>query len=135
MKKNIIIFIIIIVIIICVVNGLRYISNRVNMNCVNYGVTTFIYEENDYIHELNDEDVEIIKTIFNGKKLSADNLSCGFSEDVSIILNNEMTLCIAQDTCPIVFWKEKNKYIRLSESEKMQLYDILKPYGFYFPCV
>lgn len=48
-----------------------------------------------------------VKTIFNGKKLYKDNLSCGFSEAVSIKFDDEHTFCIARDTCQIVYWEEK----------------------------
>ena len=31
--------------------------------------------------------------------------------------------------------EEKDEYIKLGEDEKTQLYDLLKPFGFLFPCV
>ena len=127
MKKAIIILFMVLA-----VMGIYYFSNhKIDVNHITH-VSTCFYNQS---YELHDKEIEEIKSIFDGKKLSADNLSCGFSEDVSIILDNKMTLCIAQDTCAIVFYKEENKYIMLSESEKTQLYNILKPYGFYFPCI
>lgn len=77
----------------------------------------------------------ILKTLFDGKIMYRDNPSCGFSETVSIIFDQKQTFCIAQDNCPIVYWKEKNRYITLSEDEKNQLRDPLEPYGFCFPCL
>ena len=77
----------------------------------------------------------ILKTLFDGKIMYRDNPSCGFSETVSIIFDQKQTFCIAQDNCPIVYWKEKNRYITLSEDEKNQLRDLLEPYGFCFPCL
>lgn len=105
------------------------------MELVKEAEVCFQYGNTDALHRLSDKEVEFIKTIFNGKKMYKDNLSCGFSEAVSIKFDHEQTFCIAQDTCPIVYWKEKNRYIRLSEDEKTQLYNLLEPYGFFFPCV
>ena len=96
--------------------------------CFHYGNTVAI-------NQLNDKEFDSVKTIFNGKKLYKDNLSCGFSEAVSIKFDNEQTFCIARDGCPIIYWKEKNRYIKLAENEKTQLHNLLESYGFIFPCV
>lgn len=105
------------------------------MELVKKAEVCFQYGNTDAINLLTDKETEYVKTIFNGKKLYKDNLSCGFSEAVSIKVDDEITLCIARDTCPIVYLKEKNRYIRLTEDEKTQLYNLLEPYGFIFPCV
>ena len=105
------------------------------MNLVKKAEACFQYENIDEISQLSDKDMESVKTIFNGKKLYKDNLSCGFSETVSIKFDDELTFCIAKDTCTIIYLKEKNEYIKLTENEKTQLYNLLKPYGFNFPCV
>lgn len=137
MKKNktlwILSAIILIVVILLAVIYLRH--DKVNMNLVKKAEACFQYENTDEISQLSDKDMESVKTIFNGKKLYKDNLSCGFSETVSIKFDDELTFCIAKDTCPIIYWKEKNEYIKLTENEKTQLYNLLKPYGFNFPCV
>lgn len=124
--------IIIVVVLWCVIH-LRL--DKVNMENVRHVEACFQYGDTDVINQLSDKEVEYVKDIFSGKKLYKDNLSCGFSEAVSIKFNQEKTFCIAQDTCPIVYWKEKNRYIKLSEDEKNQLYSLLEPYGFYFPCI
>ena len=105
------------------------------MEFVKEAEVCFLYGNTDTLHHLNDIEVESLKAIFNGKKMHKDNLSCGFGEAVSIKFDQEQTFCIARDTCPIVYWKEKNRYIRLSEYEKTQLYNLLEPYGFFFTCV
>ncbi len=137
MKKNktlwILSAIILIVVILLAVIYLRH--DKVNMNLVKKAEACFQYENIDEISQLSDKDMESVKTIFNGKKLYKDNLSCGFSETVSIKFDDELTFCIAKDTCPIIYLKEKNEYIKLTENEKTQLYNLLKPYGFNFPCV
>ena len=109
--------------------------NRVDMEFVKTADVCFLYGDTDTLYRLENKELESIKAIFNGKKMYKDNLSCGFSEAVSIIFNNEHTFCIAQDTCPIVYWREEDRYIILSEDEKIQLYNLLEQYGFYFPCI
>lgn len=109
--------------------------DKVNMDFVKKAEVCFQYGNTDAINQLSDKEVEFVKTIFNEKRLYKDNLSCGFSETVSIKFDDAQTFCIARDTCPIVYWKEKNRYIRLTEDEKMQLYNLLEQYGFIFPCV
>jgi len=108
---------------------------RVNMDFVKDATAIFVYKNNNIVHQLNDDEVSTIKNIFNGKKMYSDNPSCGFDETISVKFNNTQTFCIARDTCPIVYWKEKNTYIKLSESEKNILYDLLSQYGFFFPCL
>ena len=110
-------------------------TNRVNMKYVKEADVCFIYENTDVLHRLDNKELELVKSIFNGKNVYKDNLSCGFSKAISIKFNDEQTFCIARDTCPIVYWKEKNRYIWLTDDEKTQLYNLLEPYGFIFPCV
>ena len=125
-----------IIFIVVLLLGVIYLRlDKVNMDFAKKAEVYFQYRDTDAINQLSDKEMESVKTIFNGKKLYKDNLSCGFSEAVSIKFDDEQTFCIARDTCPIVYWKEKNRYIRLTEDEKTQLYNLLEPYGFIFPCV
>lgn len=125
---------IILIVVICLgVICLRF--NKVNMEFVKEGEVCFSYGNTDTLHHLSNIEVESLKAIFNGKKMYKDNLSCGFSEAVSIKFNKEQTFYIARDTCPIVYWKEENRYIKITEDEKTQLYNLLEPHGFFFPCV
>ena len=89
----------------------------------------------DSVYTLSSDDTEELRGIFAGKRLYRDNPSCGFDENASVKFGDSQTFCIAKDTCPIVYWKEKDEYIKLGEDEKTQLYDLLKPFGFLFPCV
>lgn len=134
MKKNIWLLSAIIFIVI-LLGGIYLRLDKVNMDSVKKVEVCFQYGNTNAINQLSDREVASVKTIFNGKKLYKDNLSCGFSEAVSIKFDDEHTFCIAWDTCPIVYWEEKNRYIRLTEDEKTQLYNLLEPYGFIFPCV
>lgn len=110
-------------------------TNKVSMDNVKKIEACFKYENVNTLCYLNDKETEAIKAIFNGKKMYKDNLSCGFNESVSLKFDKEQTFCIAQDSCPIIYWKEKDRYIKLSKNEKIQLYELLEPYGFFFPCV
>ena len=134
LKKNIWLLSAIIFIVI-LLGGIYLRLDKVNMDSVKKVEVCFQYGNTNAINQLSDREVASVKTIFNGKKLYKDNLSCGFSEAVSIKFDDEHTFCIARDTCPIVYWEEKNRYIRLTEDEKTQLYNLLEPYGFIFPCV
>lgn len=40
-----------------------------------------------------------------------------------------------RDTCPILYCKEEDRYLKLSEAEKSRLYELPEPYGVFFPCV
>ncbi len=135
MKKAIWILSTIIVIVVILLGVIYLRQDKVNLDLVKKAEVYFQYGNTDTINQLSNNEMESVKTILNGKKLYKDNLSCGFSEAVSIKFDDEHTFCIARDTCPIIYWKEKNRYIRLTGNEKTQLYNILEPYGFIFPCV
>ncbi len=87
--------------------------------------------------DVKQEDFELIKLLFQGKILYKEDgvLSCGFSDSVAIVFDREKTFCIAQDTCAVVYWKEKDCYFNLFEWEMEKLHSILRAYGFHFPCI
>ena len=125
-----------IIVIVVILLGVIYLrQDKVDLELGKKAEVYFQYGYTAAINQLSNNEMESVKTILNGKKLYKDNLSCGFSEAVSIKFDDEHTFCIARDTCPIIYWKEKNRYIRLTENEKTQLYNLLEPYGFIFPCV
>ena len=134
MKKTI--WVLSAIILVVTLLGVIYLrQNKVNMNMTKKAEVYFQYGDTEALNQLNDRELEAVKAIFDGKKLYKDNPSCGFSEAVSIKFDDERTFCIARDTCPIIYWEEKNRYIRLTENEKNQLYNLLEPYSFIFPCV
>lgn len=112
-----------------------FLTDRVDMTFAKEAEVYFIYRGVTVVHSLENSELEILRDIFDRKKLQIDNPSCGFSEDISIKFNKEQTFCIARDTCPIVYWKEANRYIMISEDEKAQLYGLLEEHGFFFPCI
>ncbi|MBQ8165225.1 MAG: hypothetical protein IJZ94_05370 [Clostridia bacterium] len=125
---------VIVMIVVCII-GACSITNKINMDFVKDAKVIFIYNDANVSHNLSDEELLIIKDIFNGKKMYKDNLSCGFSEDISIKFNNSQTFCVARDSCPIVYWKEEDRFIKITEDEKFKLYSVLEMHGFTFPCV
>ena len=79
---------------------------------------------------VNESDALKITEILNGKHLYKDNPSCGFTEKQAIVIHDNKTFCIAMDECPILYYKEEDKYLRLSEEEYNQLLQIIEQYGF-----
>jgi len=136
MRKKILLFSLSALAIIAVaVAQICFFANKTDMDLAEEAEACFIYGDISRVHRLDNEELELIKDIFDGKSMYKDSPSCGFSTDISIKFNNSQTFCIACDTCPVVYWKEENSYIRLTEKEKLRLYDLLEAYGFSFPCV
>jgi hypothetical protein len=97
-------------------------------------VAVFRYGDADITKPLSDEDSEIVKEIFNGKNLYTDSPSCGFSENVALIIDGA-AYCVACDDCGKIYNIEKDKYFNLSDKENEILRSLLCEYGFTFPCV
>ena len=97
-------------------------------------VAVFQDGDADITKPLSDEDSEIVRKIFNGKSLFSDSPSCGFSEDVALIIDGN-TYCIACDYCGIIYNVEEDKYFNLSDEENETLRNMLCEYGFTFPCI
>ncbi len=110
-------------------------DNRVKMEFATEAKVCFQYGDVNVLQNLDDEELAIIKGIFDGKKLYKDNPSCGFSESILIKFNEYQTFCIARDTCPIVYILEADRYLKLTEEEKTRLYNVLEAHGVFLPCV
>lgn len=110
-------------------------SDRTNTDLVSNGYAVFDYNDKNVLKNLSEDDLITIKKIFDNKKLYKDNPSCGFSENIAVVLDNSLIFCIAQDNCPIIYYKNKKLFFRLSNQEKELLYSVLTQYGFYFPCL
>ena len=135
MKKQVILFVILVVVI-CGFSGLFfYRANRTNMEFAKEAQIHFRYGDKNISQILTAHETEEVKSIFTNKKMYRDNPSCGFSTDVSIRFNKAQTFCIACDTCPVIYWREKNRYFSITEAEKEQLYQLLESYGCSFPCL
>ncbi len=97
-------------------------------------LAVFQYGEMDIRKSLYEEDSEFVRKIFHGKTMVSDDPSCGFSENVALIIDGN-TYCIACDGCGTVYHVEEDKYFHLSDKETETLHNLLKEYGFYFPCI
>ena len=94
----------------------------------------FIYGDKNVTEALTEVESEQIKAIFNGKVLYSDSPSCSFSENISIVLGDQV-FAIACDDCNIVKDCQSEKFFNVSEAEKEIIIDIFKNHGGYFPCV
>lgn len=136
MKKKYLILIIFVFVLVSVVLGIMHFSVRkTNMEFAKEAEVCFIYGDVTTSQYLEDKDLETLKEIFDDKRMYKDTPSCGFSGDISVRFNQSQTFCVARDTCPIVYWVEEDRYITLTEEEKLLLYNLLESYGFVFPCL
>ena len=101
------------------------------------GSVRFDYTDNTV--QVLQEDLKQLYKNMNHRVLRWDNPSCGFGGDVSMTLidenGQEHHFWFACDTCPIVYYKEQNRYFNLSNKEDAEIKEILSTYGFYFPCI
>lgn len=109
-------------------------SSTVQIQNGTKGIAKFKYEDVNIETELSSEHLKEITNMFNNKELYFDSPSCGFSENVSVKIDNQ-TFCIANDMCGMIYLREANKYFAVSKSDSILLRDILEQYGFSFPCV
>lgn len=97
-------------------------------------VARFNYGDKDIEMEMSENDYKVVAEVLNGKELIEDVLECSFDENISIVIDDNH-YCIARDTCGIVYVKEEDKYLNLSEEENNRLRELLESYGFTFPCL
>ena len=97
-------------------------------------LAVFQYGDTDIRKTMYEEDSETVRKIFHGKALSSREASCGFSENVALIIDDN-TYCIACDSCGTVYHVEEDKYFHLNDKETETLHNLLKEYGFSFPCI
>ena len=102
----------------------------VNKAVINYENGTVSVNES-----LTKEEISLISDIFEDKELYSDKPSCGFSDEISIVINDGQTFCIARDTCAIIYLKEKNLYFSVSEKDIELIHGIFENHGGKFPCV
>lgn len=138
MMKRYLIISTVVLLIILIIGGewLLMKSYRTDMSTINNGKVRFEYGDENILTDLSEEDLNTIREIFDDKKLYKDNPSCGFSESIAVLLNDDSQIfCIACDTCPIIYNKNEGLYFKLSDEENILLRNLLKKYGFYFPCL
>ena len=97
-------------------------------------VAVFKYDNVD-IHEiLSNEDANIVSDVFKGKTLFSDSPSCTFTENVALIIDGN-TYCIACDNCGLIYSVKDDKYFNLDDNENETIRNLLREYGFKFPCL
>ena len=112
-----------------------FFGNRVELDVVENAEVMFAYENIEVCEQVSEQELLMIQSVFDGKKYFRDNPSCGFSEKISLKINDEYTFGFARDACPILYWYERDVYIRLTEEEQEKLYDLVRKYGGFFPCI
>lgn len=138
-KKAVILIIVSVTIILCAIIAFL-IANTLRIGPEEYtgAIITFKYDGANIKKDTNENELVEISKILSGKLLYKDDLKCGFSEDISVKLTGKsknLTLLIARDACPILYVKEADRYIKLTEKEANKLRKILCEYGMTFPCI
>lgn len=132
MKRAVIIFAILFLVVLILAAVLLGID-LVKIKAAQNGSLVFTIGKNSVNSDLASEDLDAVMDLFNGKVCTYDNPSCGFGEEFQIIIHTNdgsHIFYIAQDSCGIVYWKNKQKYFRLSDRENTYLRSLLnKTYG------
>ena len=107
-------------------------NNTTNISVDSIGQLHYNYNNEHISVILTKFENDIVKDIFNKKKLYFDEPSCGFDKSISIEFDDNY-YCIACDSCGIV--KLNDKYFNISTAERGKIEEIFKKYGGEFPCV
>ena len=83
---------------------------------------------NSFAPDISEEDVARIKEIFQDKHLYRDNPSCGYGDNATIKFNNEASFFFFFDSCPTIYFENKDRYFDISEEEQKELYRIISKY-------
>lgn len=102
-------------------------------------MATFKYGETDIETPLEKKDMLQVWRAVNLHHLSRHTIpSCGFDEDCSVVLTdrqgNKTTVCFACDLCANYYIAEKDAYSTTTQYRGDKLKEMLKTYGFVFPC-
>ena len=89
MRKKIVITSIITCIIVVILIVFLWKKTIINMNFLENGKLIFCYDDIYIKESCTEEELAIIFDIFNNKLLYKDNPSCGFSDEISIKINDE----------------------------------------------
>lgn len=110
------------------------VRSMVKFNDESIGFAKFIYGDTQVETKISDQNLKQIVEILKGKILKSDLPSCGFTENVSVKIDDK-TFCIACDECGVIYLLEEDKYLYLSDEENKIIRKILESYEFKFPCV
>ncbi len=98
----------------------------VHIGSVESAESRYIRGDVNSVKQLTDEEIKVLREIFNNKLMMKDIPACPFSEDISIQFDNELTFWIGYDDCGTVYVKEKDMYIDLSDREKEYIFALMK---------
>jgi len=116
----------------------RWFVMRVNSDFATEALLEYHYSNKDISIVITDEDnMQTLKEILKGIP-HMDYPSCGFSNNVSITMTNgnkRIVFCPANDTCPLLRINSSDRYIDITEDDKIRLYGVLEKYGMTFPCI
>lgn len=138
MKKAIFIVSFAAVIVVCAVFSVFFFcsSSVVNVSNDTSAELTYIYDDKNIKTTLEDNDLNELCAMFEGKKTYLispfDTPSCGFDENVSVKIGNSVFMP-ACDTCITV--KTGFVYFNISDKERGRLEEIFAKYGATFPCL
>lgn len=123
-----------------VISSLLIVAFMVSLSACSIGkigngeiVAVFKYGDASIEEPLSAADRETVKEIFEGKSLSLGSSSCGFNEDVALLIDGN-PYCIACDMCGVIYVKNQYQHFLLSDEENETLRNLLITYGFHFPC-
>ncbi|MBQ6381696.1 MAG: hypothetical protein IJJ41_08910 [Clostridia bacterium] len=113
------------------------ISDRTKIASNTTVTINYSYQSTHFSRQANQQEKETIIRVLNNKKYHSSTfvgeLSCGFSENISITIDNEIYE-IACDSCPYINVKSTGKYLLLTDEEAKSIRDIFFQYGGVFPC-
>lgn len=136
LKKKIVklAFLVLVLCVLIFVGLFYYFHSTIRISDGSFGVAKFIYGDMKIERKISDKNLNRLIDVFEGKTLKIDSPSCGFTENVSVKIDNK-TFCIACDTCGVIYLLEEDKYFYLSDEENETIRKILESYGFEFPCI
>lgn len=135
MKKSFIILLLLVVLILLFLFFMIFKPFKLNTKNFTKGKVVFKYNNINISETLSPNEFDTIKEIFKDKLLYKDDLTCGFNEEISIVLDDNYIFSIACDGCGIIYYVNEKKYFNLSEKENKIIRDILIHHGFSFPCI
>ncbi len=98
---------------------------------------TFVYKSDNINVVLEDSESEKIISILDGNRyisIFSAAPSCGFSENVSLKIGNQI-FAIARDNCNNIHDITNSKYFDISKEDMDYIRSVFIKYGGYFPCV
>ena len=133
MKKTITVAAICIILIAAVICAFFLIKNGFNktVDTSNYdkGSYDLKSEETAVSGELDEDSLLRIKNVFNGKELLREAPDASFNENRAITLGDGQIYYISDDGSGYVYWKNENKYFKLSEAQYGMIERVLKELG------